>query len=163
MPLVWQWASSFVLSLADSGLQMLLVSGLGSVHLEPESGEMLLSPLAAVSVSAGRPEQSQSLQESPEPAADLLLSEKVSPFGVELVPGQEDDKAITKQSFSTKLSIRYVSHLQKHLIDNGHSVSCLRSILEKAGRLGGVLGTQALRFQWGTAFHHIFYSFLNQS
>lgn len=49
--------SSFVLLLADSGLQMLLVSGLGSVHLEPEFGEMLLSQLAVVSVSAGRLEQ----------------------------------------------------------------------------------------------------------
>jgi len=81
--------SSFGLLLADFGLQMLLVSGLDSVHLEPESGETLWSQLAAVSASAAQLEQSRLLQESPEPAADLLWSETGSQFGVELVPRQD--------------------------------------------------------------------------
>lgn len=87
---------SSVLLPADSGLQVLLVSGLGSVHLEPEPGEMLWSPPAAGSASAAPPGQWLWWQGSPEPAADLLSSEKGSRSGAELVPAHQDEKAITK-------------------------------------------------------------------
>lgn len=104
--------SSSALLLADSGLQVLLVSGLGSVHLEPEPGERLWSQPAAGSASAAPPEQWQWLQGSPEPAVVLLSSEKGSQFGAELVPAHQEEKAITK-CFGIKLSSSYISALQK--------------------------------------------------